>query len=206
MVGLNNFSNIFGIFLLTVSSRLSNALHGPLNVGIISKASPINLSQEHFPARFVNPWQPKGIFRMQNKEIVTSCTKVNQKGSMFHTTHLKNSGNDFNENEDLNSSRMAESDQALLGILGTFAGLVTLYSEFTLKSTGCGLPAGPYGLVGAVEGISYLTIVGIAGLAAYTKFETVRYLTFFGLFYIFMIIAQTLSLLFFFELGSLHLE
>lgn len=52
------------------------------------------------------------------------------------------------------------------GILGTIASIVVLYSEFTLKTTGCGLPAGPFGLVGAVEGVSYLGVVGICATAA----------------------------------------
>jgi hypothetical protein len=65
-----------------------------------------------------------------------------------------------------------ESDQTLLGATGTVAALVTLYSEFTLKTTGCGLPAGPFGLVGAVEGVSYLGIVGLVGLSLYKKVKT----------------------------------
>jgi len=47
-----------------------------------------------------------------------------------------------------------------------------LYSEFTLKTTGCGLPAGPFGLVGAAEGISYLATIGIAGASLATKAKT----------------------------------
>eukprot|EP00591_Stephanopyxis_turris_P002490 CAMPEP_0195513734 /NCGR_PEP_ID=MMETSP0794_2-20130614/5318_1 /TAXON_ID=515487 /ORGANISM="Stephanopyxis turris, Strain CCMP 815" /LENGTH=46 /DNA_ID= /DNA_START= /DNA_END= /DNA_ORIENTATION= len=35
---------------------------------------------------------------------------------------------------------MNESDQLLLGGVGTIASLVTLYSESVLKQTGCGLP------------------------------------------------------------------
>jgi len=50
--------------------------------------------------------------------------------------------------------------------------LVTLYSEYTLKTTGCGLPAGPGGLVGASEGLSYLGVVGISGYSLYTKIKT----------------------------------
>ncbi|VEU40708.1 unnamed protein product [Pseudo-nitzschia multistriata] len=45
------------------------------------------------------------------------------------------------------------------GILGTAASIVVLRSEFVLKTTGCGLPAGPFGIVGAIEGISYLGVV-----------------------------------------------
>ena len=67
-----------------------------------------------------------------------------------------------------------ESDEelALYGAGGVFASAVVLYSEFTLKTTGCGLPAGPFGAVGAVEGISYLAVIGIAGASLATKAKT----------------------------------
>lgn len=67
-----------------------------------------------------------------------------------------------------------ESDEelALYGAGGVFASAVMLYSEFTLKTTGCGLPAGPFGAVGAVEGISYLAVIGIAGASVVTKVKT----------------------------------
>jgi hypothetical protein len=70
------------------------------------------------------------------------------------------------------TTSMSESDQTLLGVAGTIAALVTLYSESVLKTTGCGLPAGPFGLVGAVEGISYLGVTGIAAFSLYTKIKT----------------------------------
>ena len=47
-----------------------------------------------------------------------------------------------------------------------------LYSESVLYSTGCGLPAGPFGLVGAAEGVSYLFTVGLVGFSLYTKITT----------------------------------
>lgn len=62
----------------------------------------------------------------------------------------------------------------MYGVLGTFASLVCFVSEFTLKTTGCGLPAGPFGLYGAVEGVSYLAIVGIIGASVFTKVKTGR--------------------------------
>lgn len=59
-----------------------------------------------------------------------------------------------------------------LGVVGTIAALVTFYSEFTLKTTGCGLPAGPFGLFGLVEGLSYLCVTGIAAYSTVTKVKT----------------------------------
>ena len=66
----------------------------------------------------------------------------------------------------------SEGELGAYGALGTGASLVVLFSEFTLKTTGRGLPAGPFGLVGAVEGVSYLAIVGIIGASVTTKVKT----------------------------------
>eukprot|EP00588_Corethron_pennatum_P003744 CAMPEP_0194286216 /NCGR_PEP_ID=MMETSP0169-20130528/32061_1 /TAXON_ID=218684 /ORGANISM="Corethron pennatum, Strain L29A3" /LENGTH=203 /DNA_ID=CAMNT_0039032589 /DNA_START=36 /DNA_END=647 /DNA_ORIENTATION=- len=60
----------------------------------------------------------------------------------------------------------------LAGAAGTAAAFLVLYSEYTLKSTGCGLPAGPFGIVGATEGISYLSVVGISAYSAVVKFRS----------------------------------
>uniref|UniRef100_A0A0G4HCK4 Uncharacterized protein n=1 Tax=Chromera velia CCMP2878 TaxID=1169474 RepID=A0A0G4HCK4_9ALVE len=46
------------------------------------------------------------------------------------------------------------------------------WSLYTLRTTGCGLPAGPFGLYGALEGFSYLAVVAMVGLSAYTKVKT----------------------------------
>mmetsp|Transcript_30093 Transcript_30093/g.43756 ORF Transcript_30093/g.43756 Transcript_30093/m.43756 type:complete len:198 (-) Transcript_30093:1728-2321(-) len=77
-----------------------------------------------------------------------------------------------NDNDDASKIVMSEEDQVALGAAGTIASLITLYSESVLKSTGCGLPAGPFGLVGAMEGLSYLGVVGIASFSLYKKVKT----------------------------------
>jgi len=69
-----------------------------------------------------------------------------------------------------------EEEIGPLGLAATALGLVAapvvLYSEYVLKTTGCGLPAGPGGALGALEGISYLVVVGIAGFSTYKKVKT----------------------------------
>lgn len=46
------------------------------------------------------------------------------------------------------------------------------WSLYTLKTTGCGLPPGPGGSIGALEGVSYLVAVGIVAWSAFTKAKT----------------------------------
>ncbi|CAL1376641.1 unnamed protein product [Linum trigynum] len=55
---------------------------------------------------------------------------------------------------------------------GLIANPVIAWSLYTLKTTGCGLPPGPGGSIGAIEGISYLAVVGIIGWSVYTKSKT----------------------------------
>lgn len=56
--------------------------------------------------------------------------------------------------------------------LGLLANPVCLWSEYTLATTGSGLPPGPGGALGAAEGVSYLVVLGIVGWSAYTKVST----------------------------------
>lgn len=74
--------------------------------------------------------------------------------------------------------QLAASEKSVeLGVYGgagSVAACVVLWSEATLKTTGCGLPAGPFGLLGALEGVSYLAIVGILGASISSKVSTGR--------------------------------
>merc|ERR1711965_1130890 len=54
-------------------------------------------------------------------------------------------------------------------ILGLVSQPVMWWSLWTLKTTGCGLPAGPFGLIGAAEGISYLVVIGFVAAALLSK-------------------------------------
>ena len=79
---------------------------------------------------------------------------------------------DENEGELSNVIQLSDSESTLLGITGKIASLTMLYSESVLYQTGCGLPAGPFGLVGAAEGISYLGVVALVGFSLFTKIKT----------------------------------
>ncbi|KAG7034154.1 hypothetical protein SDJN02_03881, partial [Cucurbita argyrosperma subsp. argyrosperma] len=70
----------------------------------------------------------------------------------------------------------SESEGGIAETLAIAGGLVATpvigWSLYTLKTTGCGLPPGPGGSLGALEGVSYLAVVGIVGWSAYTKTKT----------------------------------
>jgi hypothetical protein len=66
------------------------------------------------------------------------------------------------------------SSPLYLGITvsGLVASPVIAYSLYTLKTTGCGLPPGPGGSLGALEGVSYLIVAGIVVWSIITKVRT----------------------------------
>ena len=45
-------------------------------------------------------------------------------------------------------------------------------SHAAVLGPGCGLPAGPFGLIGTAEGISYLVVIGFVGASLLTKVTT----------------------------------
>ena len=87
-----------------------------------------------------------------------------------------NNGNEENGNPENKVDEGETRELTLFEQIITASGLIsaplTLYSEYVLKTTGCGLPAGPFGLLGAAEGISYLVVVYIVGWSLYTKITT----------------------------------
>ena len=58
------------------------------------------------------------------------------------------------------------------GVSGSIAAPVVIWSAYTLFATGCGLPPGPAGALGALEGFSYLAVLGIVAWSASTKVKT----------------------------------
>ncbi|CAI5466512.1 unnamed protein product [Closterium sp. Yama58-4] len=73
-------------------------------------------------------------------------------------------------------AKASDEGSSTAEIVGAVSGLISVpvvaWSLFTLKTTGCGLPPGPGGSLGALEGVAYLAIVGLVGWSAYTKAST----------------------------------
>jgi len=117
-----------------------------------------------------------------SKYVIPSHTKHDTKISLLKSLYHSNSYNTLfssnNKEEEPSSSPSVlsiisnESDQKLIAIKGILFSLVMLYSEYTLKNTGCGLPAGKFGFVGFIEGISYLAVVSLVALSSFSKITT----------------------------------
>ena len=59
----------------------------------------------------------------------------------------------------------------VVGVAGVLSNIIADYSLYVLKTTGCGLPPGPFVLEGALEGISYLVVVGLFCWSLVTKVD-----------------------------------
>ena len=106
--------------------------------------------------------------------ISKSLTSVIQPdfGKSSFTYFSRDQSLDNGENPTIHSGLyglLSTNDQTVVGVIGLVASIITLYSESVLKGTGCGLPAGPYGLVGAAEGISYLIVLAIGAFSLYSN-------------------------------------
>ncbi|BDA46843.1 probable glucoamylase at N-terminal half [Coccomyxa sp. Obi] len=62
--------------------------------------------------------------------------------------------------------------QVFVGTLALFAVPVVAWSLYTLNTTGCGLPPGPGGALGALEGVSYVTLLGVVAWSIGMKATT----------------------------------
>lgn len=72
--------------------------------------------------------------------------------------------------KDAEESTSSKEIAAAVG--GLISNPVIGWSLYALKTTGCGLPPGPGGSLGALEGVSYLVVAGIVAWSLYTKVKT----------------------------------
>ncbi|XP_059642506.1 uncharacterized protein LOC132284407 [Cornus florida] len=74
------------------------------------------------------------------------------------------------------ANESSESESSTIAKVAIVGGLISTpvigWSLYTLKTTGCGLPPGPGGSIGALEGVSYLVVVAIVAWSLYTKSKT----------------------------------
>eukprot|EP01038_Epipyxis_sp_PR26KG_P005832 gene5832-8046_t len=74
-----------------------------------------------------------------------------------------------------NPTPISETDNkfyASVGAAGVLSNVICAYSLYVLRTTSCGLPPGPFGILGAAEGISYLVVSGTFVWSIYTKIKT----------------------------------
>ena len=93
-------------------------------------------------------------------ECHSLSTKFNSRVSQNKNYQLSMRSDDEGEYE-------VTPTESILGAVGMAAQPVVWVSLYYVATTGAGLPASPFGLLGAVEGISYLLVLGLVGLTAW---------------------------------------
>lgn len=73
---------------------------------------------------------------------------------------------------DVGKDNTVDQKVSNVALVGIASNVVSDYSLFVLKTTGCGLPPGFLGLEGAIEGVSYLVVVGVFLWSLFTKVST----------------------------------
>ncbi|XP_077225040.1 uncharacterized protein LOC143858275 [Tasmannia lanceolata] len=109
--------------------------------------------------RLLQSFQTTPLLRSVNRK----ASIIRREGHMKVWSMAKDSDTSTNNNNILQTT-------AVIG--GLVSNPVIGRSLYTLKTTGCGLPPGPGGLIGAVEGVSYLIVVAIVSWSLYSKAKT----------------------------------
>jgi hypothetical protein len=78
-------------------------------------------------------------------------------------------GDDGNDNKVVDDDEEPTNPRKIVIWSGLLAQPIIWSSLLSVKTTGAGLPSGPFGIVGAVEGISYLLLLGWAGAGAWRR-------------------------------------
>lgn len=126
---------------------------------------------------FVLPFELLTAFRLS--PALTTINQIERRHSFIERFPIESPYSSLSpkkrEHSLLMSSDEGEQDLSptleVLGAVGLGAQPIVWVSLFFVATTGAGLPAGPFGLLGALEGISYLIVVGLFASSALGNFE-----------------------------------
>ena len=83
-------------------------------------------------------------------------------GFTYFNLHANNSNNSNNNNNATTGKPSHPFANAVFWAVGPISGFFQCFDP-SVGAGGCGLPAGPFGLLGATEGLSYLAVLGLVG-------------------------------------------
>lgn len=130
----------------------------------------------------------------ENKNGVASVLTGGASHNSFRTRSSQLYSQD--KDEDVTPQLEGADDVSLLDTIGLISQPIVWISLYSVATTGAGLPAGPFGLLGAVEGIAYLVVVGfvVASIARAPSLKLVESLSFLtlgaGIFTLCVLVAQ----------------
>ena len=131
---------------------------------------------------YCHAWQPSSPLRktlltsnaMREGKVMRAASQTRISSLVEHTCKRDYLASKMQ----LRASTSDEDDEsqnglfATIGTIGLVSNAVVAFSLYVLKTTSCGLPPGPYGLLGAAEGISYLVVVATFLWSVATKIKT----------------------------------
>lgn len=146
-----NDSNGFGVSAWTTC--------GPST--ILSRRAEQTVLVASSPSFSERPWQPVTHHRPRSRRMLYDSRDTPQ----TRTRLAASNGNGDMDERNKNVGRTNVSAGSMLDWVGIAVQPIVWISLVSVATTGGGLPAGPFGLLGAVEGLSYLLVVGLAGAA-----------------------------------------
>ena len=123
--------------------------------------------------------RPSPLFRSPTQQ--TTPSSFAKRGTLVVRRGLKDFKNLPDDLKSVNPGEMGDAlagddrqqrTDAVVGLGGCVSCAIMAWSLFVLNDTGCGLPPGPNGLLGAAEGVSYLYVVGLVAYSSVKKVKT----------------------------------
>jgi hypothetical protein len=173
-----------GLLLLQISNRFVSAwttttTRRPCVMTMVSRTRPAVVMSSRSSSNLLlgkadeeSSWQYHHVVssntqRYRNNQRPKTMTQLEATGSGGSS-----GDNDNNNNKETPNKNKIVSAGSALDLVGILIQPVVWISLVSVATTGGGLPAGPFGLVGAVEGLSYLLVVVLAGTAIWSTTST----------------------------------
>lgn len=147
------------------NSKLFLFIRLALLVQNIASFTFFNNARTHNIVAFRKDYRCKGKHHGPFSTRPESLVAINNNGIRRTRTYQRFSQDD-------NDVKSADSFELAIATAGITAQPIIWASLYFVKTTGAGLPAGPFGFLGALEGVSYLIILGFVGTSLYRKIVT----------------------------------
>ena len=145
-----------------------NGMRQPIRVGLLLRLFLAAVATLHMN---VNAFRP--VISKRANPVLDHPSRVNNIDDGVRSQsilQLSKRGDDDNKSgENLN-----DSSSTLLDRIGLMAQPVVWISLYSVATTGGGLPAGPFGLVGAVEGLAYVVVVGFVASSLVSRSPSLK--------------------------------
>lgn len=146
-------------------NKLNSAESSPKSIPATIEKSTQKSTEISTESKTTNPSEPP-----QEAEVDKVTKNISKSKDQEPIKEDKEKAVNANKQETI-KNKEASSEVVWLSVLGLLSFPIVAWSEWSLYQTGCGLPPGPGGLLGALEGIGYLVITGVTLLSLFQRLK-----------------------------------